>query len=215
MKEKNMIICPKCGCKNTKRYGKRNGIQRYKCNSKDCNYTFLETRKRTAYSYSKKALFSMLYNLLKFDCETTEITVDEAIEKVDISNIKLHNFRIIQRTVSDVEKIECYNPRLLICDDYDRITIYKIEPRRTKEEKCRTISIIDDDANSKLKYIFKEKFEREKRLKNFLPPQKRYWLKKALNNKKDTTFTKADQERLNYMERLLNTGDDDFLEYDD
>lgn len=91
-----------------------------------------------------------------------------------------------------------------ICDDYDRITVYKIEPRRTKEEKCRTISILDDDANSKLKYIFKEKFECEKRIKDFIPPQKRYWIKKTLNNK-DTTFAEAEQERLDFMERLIST----------
>ena len=40
LKFKDGFYCPHCNCKHVVRYGKHNGIQRYKC--KDCGKTFTE-----------------------------------------------------------------------------------------------------------------------------------------------------------------------------
>ena len=63
------IKCPHCGKEEISKYGKRNGKQRYKCNS--CNRIFLDTTK-TIFS-STKLSKEKLYKLILLVIDDTKI----------------------------------------------------------------------------------------------------------------------------------------------
>lgn len=149
MKEKNNILCPKCGHNEVIKYGKsRDNIQRYKC--KKCDKTFMEIKKRVNYSSKEKAFLSMLLNFLDSDCEA--ISIKDVIENIDESNINTRDFNLITRT-EEQNRISCYAPKLLICQEFNKVTIYKISKRLSRNSKSRTITIIDSDENKRIKTI--------------------------------------------------------------
>lgn len=55
LKKRQLSSCPHCNCKNIIKYGKYNGLQRYKCLNKICKKTFSQKTK-TLFSYSKKPI---------------------------------------------------------------------------------------------------------------------------------------------------------------
>ena len=137
MEQKHKTICPSCHSSNTKKNGKRNGIQRYYC--KNCEKTFIDER----ISLRHKKLLSMLWNFIKSD-GSKNLTIKEAIKNIDTDIIDIDNFILKQRVSADPKTIFCYNPKLLICEDADEIVIYRIE-KRDINEKSRSFSIIDED----------------------------------------------------------------------
>lgn len=160
MKTDYVPICPKCGSDKTIKHGKKAGVQRFRC--KECKRTFIETRKRIKYTSKEKAFLSMLLNFIERLENNEHITIQEAINNIDEDKVNINNFRLIQRVSSNKAEIHCYAPKILICKEYDTITIYKIENRLTRNEKSRITKIIDDDKNSKYKKVFSEKLTQEK-----------------------------------------------------
>lgn len=145
MKEKFPRICPKCNSKNTKKNGHSKGVQRYKCKNPECGYVFLETRKRVAFSMKKKALLYML-KLLMSNINNFENSIDEIITKAELDSFDFSKFRFIKRSIKENTAIDCYNPRLLICEDSDIVTIYDFEPKPQDERKIRRFTILDDET---------------------------------------------------------------------
>ncbi len=157
MKKKTDIICPFCGGNKIIKHGKsRDNIQRYKCKNKDCGKTFLEIKKRTKYTSKEKALLSLLKNLLE-PSEDGNLTIKEAIKNIDENSIDIKKFNLVQRSVSDNNEIQCYGPKILICQEFDTITIYRFNRRLSRNATSRTINIVDDDKNSKWKKPIKDK----------------------------------------------------------
>lgn len=156
MKKKVDILCPFCGSNKVIKFGKsRDKIQRYRCKNEDCKRTFLEIKKRTKYTSKEKALLSLLTNFLE-PSNDENITIKNAIKNIDESSIDIDKFNLIQRSISDNKDIQCYAPKILICQEFDTITIYRFNNRSSKNCSSRTISIVDDDKNSKYKINLKK-----------------------------------------------------------
>lgn len=142
MKNKNINICPHCKATNIIKFGKsKDNNQRYRC--KVCKKTFVETRKRTKYTSKEKAFLSMLKNFLSLDDEFA-VSIREAIENISEKDTITNNFKLLQKSVNNSNEIHCYNPRLIICEDFNEILIYRLPKRPLRLKKPRTIKIIDD-----------------------------------------------------------------------
>ena len=166
MKQKTDILCPFCGSDKIIKHGKsRNGVQRYKCKNNACKRTFLEKKKRTKYTSKEKALLSLLKNFLE-PSDKSNLTIKDAIRNIDESTIDVSKFNLVQRSVSNSNEVQCYGPKILICQEFDTVTIYRFN-NRVHGSSSRTIAIVDDDENSKFKKTMKLKLEKDK--KNFKP----------------------------------------------
>lgn len=163
MKQKTDILCPFCGSDKVIKYGtSRDNVQRYKCKNEDCKRTFLETKKRIKYTSKEKALLSLLKNFLE-PSDDENITIKSAIKNINENSIDIRKFNLVQRSVSDNDEIQCYRPKILICEEFDTITIYRFNNRLSRNCSSRTISIVDDDKNSKYKNVVKTKLEKDKK----------------------------------------------------
>lgn len=148
-KEKQKTSCIHRNPLNAIKYGFQNNKQKYKC--RECGKFFLENKKES-YSRTQKKYLSMLYYFLKAQ-EDKEITIEEAIKNLDDNFPEISKFRLIQKVQSDSKKINCYNPRLLICEDDKNITIYRFAPRKLDEnENSQTYSIVDSDDQKNIIY---------------------------------------------------------------
>jgi len=123
--------CPICGCEAIK-YGKRNNMQRYRCKNKHTQHVFYDpTIEKQEYQRNSKRILSLLFNMLEnnfFD----ENDLEKALKPTDkfyksarkvYFNTKYDKNKNIQNF-----EIECYNPKLLICQDRQSITFIKIPP---------------------------------------------------------------------------------------
>jgi len=164
MKQPNKMICPKCGSENTKKHGVISGTQRFKC--KNCNKTFLETRKRIKYNSKEKAFLSMLWNFLNAAIQEQELDIHNTIENINENDESTNNFRLIQQTSLSESEIACYSPKLLICAEFNTVTMYRIHPRTNKKSTSRVIKILDDDEYSRFKKVIIEKIQKDKRNKS-------------------------------------------------
>ena len=54
LKNREILCCPHCNRKKIIKFGKYNGLQRYKCSNSNCNKTF-SPKTKTLFSYSKKS----------------------------------------------------------------------------------------------------------------------------------------------------------------
>lgn len=204
MKKKTDIICPFCGGNKIIKHGKsRDNIQRYKCKNEDCGKTFLETKKRTKYTSKEKALLSLLKNFLE-PSEDGSLTIKDAIKNIEENGIDIKKFNLVQRTVSDNNEIQCYGPKILICQEFDTITIYRFNRRLSRNCNSRTITIIDDDNNSKLKKVMTTKLQKDNQKHKSTP------LSYAIRNiQQDSIMTYEEEFNLTYNENKFNNFYDD------
>ena len=140
-KEKSVSICPKCQkIDKVIKYGKRNNIQRYKCNR--CKHVFPETKKRIKYSANEKTLLALLVSLI--NSEKGNLT-KTALKNVSVILSQIEDYRLIEKQPKKNDLIFCYKPRILICDnDNGDIVVFRIPD---KEKPTNQINIIDEDSN--------------------------------------------------------------------
>lgn len=147
MKDNNLNICPHCKSTNTIKFGKtKENNQRYRC--KECKKTFVTTRKRTKYTSKEKAFLSMFKNFLSLN-DDFATSIREAVENISETDIIPNNFKFAQKSIKNSNEIHCYNPKLLICEDFNEITIYRFPQRPARQTKPRILKIIDDSELKK------------------------------------------------------------------
>lgn len=208
MKQKTDILCPFCGSNKVIKYGtNRDDIQRYRCKNKDCGKTFLETKKRTKYNSKEKALLALLKNFLE-PCDDSNLTIKEAIKNIDENSVDIQKFNLVQRTVADNNEIQCYGPKILICQEFDTITIYRFNRRLSRNDTSRTINIVDDDKNSKWKKPIKDKLIKDSQ--NCKPTPMSYAIR---NIQQDNIMTYEEEFLLTYNENHFNKFYDDTRDY--
>ena len=88
------IKCPHCGKEEISKYGKRNGKQRYKCNS--CNRIFLDTTK-TIFS-STKLSKEKLYKLILLVIDDTKIKTIQDILSISERTAYMWRLKIYKNT---------------------------------------------------------------------------------------------------------------------
>ena len=91
--EKSVSICPKCQkIDEVIKYGKRNNIQRYKCNR--CKHVFPETRKRVKYPANEETLLALLVSLI--NSEKGNLT-KTALKNVSDVLFQIEDYRLIEK----------------------------------------------------------------------------------------------------------------------
>lgn len=140
-KEKSITICPICHrIDKVIRYGKRNNIQRYRCNR--CNCVFQEKKKRVKLSANEKTLLALLVSLI--NSEKGNLAKSAIKNVYNILN-EIEDYRLVEKQCKNDKVIFCKNPCLLVCDKGDGdIIVYRI-PK--KESLTKEIKIIDDSYN--------------------------------------------------------------------
>ena len=112
---------------NIKRNGTQpNGTQRYIC--KVCGRSFSEERSNKKYKRSTDRILSLLLNILENDF-FNENDLEEALDKMHpVKTVKKVVFNTEYLNKKDMRNftINCFNPKLLICQDDRNITFIQI-----------------------------------------------------------------------------------------
>jgi len=145
------ICCPNYQCQSNEKinHGKQNGVQKFKC--KKCGRYFLEKIRRKHYSRTEKKYLSMLIKFLKGSIDKKRIEIKDVLEDIDEVLPELEKVQLIQKQIGEEDKIYCYNPRLLICENEHDIILYRFAPRKnrpvnrvivfdTTEKRCKSHS---------------------------------------------------------------------------
>ena len=145
MKEISNITCPHCNGTEIKMNGRTpKGKQRFYCN--DCHKTFVNS---TKFKTSKKArqVLGVLYNLLNEDFYNTE-TLQQALynaclneKELNIENVYFDNYLDQHKVHGSHLRFRCYNPKLILCVENNKINLYKIYPAN-KETKNKFRNIV-------------------------------------------------------------------------
>lgn len=106
------------------KFGKQKGLQRYRC--KNCGKTFVNSG-NIKYERRTRSVVSLLLNLLKNDFFNKN-KLDEAIAiSTNFSeNVKKIKFDTSYSTKQGNFDINCFNPKLLICEDDKNIIFIKV-----------------------------------------------------------------------------------------
>lgn len=143
------------------KFGKQKGLQRYRC--KNCGKTFVVSG-NIKYERRTRSVVSLLLNLLKNDFfDKNKLDEAIAISTNFSENVKKIKFDTSYSTKQGSFDINCFNPKLLICEDDKNITFIKISSGNLKpnsyhewgaddnkdDTSKRTITILDslDYAN--------------------------------------------------------------------
>lgn len=134
--------CPNCKHTEFSNNGiSTNNRQRYKC--KNCKKEY--PSQRNSYTKTEKRLLSMLINFLEKDFEGNDLKklLENSKEyKSGISNIELQVYKEIKPYGYRTEyKVPCKKPRLLICEDKNKIKIIKL-PSRIVPSKAKSFNFI-------------------------------------------------------------------------
>ena len=137
------------------KFGKQKSLQRYRC--KNCGKTFVVSG-NVKYERRTRSVVALLLNLLKNDFFDKN-KLDEAIAiSTDFNeNVKKIRFDTSHRNKLGDFNINCFNPKLLICEDDKNITFIKIPSGNLKpnsyhewgaddnkdDTSKRTITILD------------------------------------------------------------------------
>lgn len=132
MEEKDILKCPRCNSKRVKKSGyTAKGKQRFYCQA--CKKTFTDLS-RFKISKNAKLALGLLYNLLDSDFYNTE-SLQLALQKassqeteIDLCNVEYDGDKKSHQDRGSVLKYECYNPKLLICIENNKLKLYKIHP---------------------------------------------------------------------------------------
>lgn len=120
--------CKKCNSKKIIKYGLSNGKQRYKCKEEGCQSTFFDESDKNIYTKSEKRFLSMLINFLELDTNK-KLDLKEMLSKSKEYSPGVGKIKLKQEYTSSFKKnlfIKCYNPRLIICEDSEAITLIKL-----------------------------------------------------------------------------------------
>lgn len=150
---------------------------------------------------------SLLKNFLE-PSEDGSLTIKEAIKNIDENCIDLKKFNLAQRTVSDNNEVQCYGPKILICQEYDTITIYRFNRRLSRSCNSRIITIVDDDNNSKFKKVMTTKLKKDNRKYKSTPMD--YTIRNLQN---ESIITYEEEFNLTYNENNFNNFYDDSQYY--
>lgn len=132
MEEKDILKCPRCNNNCVKKSGHTaKGKQRFYC--KNCKKTFTNLS-RFKISKNAKLALGLLYNLLDSDFYNTE-SLQQALQKAssqetefDLCNVEYDGDKKLHKVHGSVLEYECYNPKLLICIENNKLKLYKIHP---------------------------------------------------------------------------------------
>ncbi len=162
-KTNNNPKCPYCDSESIK-YGKRYEIQRYRCKNKHKQHVFYDPSfTKQTYQRNSKRILSLLLNMLDNDF-FNENDLEKALNPNDKYYKYARETKFDTRYNKNVNipqfDINCYNPKLLICQDDKNITFIKIPPFDHEkleisepENNSRTIKIIDNRAYGNMSTI--------------------------------------------------------------
>ena len=144
--EKSSTEKIKCVHSSFKRNGlTANGKQRYRC--KICGKTFTA---QSTYKINKKARVALgiLYNLLEadfYDAPTLQKALYKACLKekeLDLHEVDYDSCINKHKVHGSVLKYICYNPKLIVCIEDNKLKLYKIHPaNKETKNKSRNIHI--------------------------------------------------------------------------
>lgn len=147
MKKETEIFCSSCSSTEIIKHGKKDGVQRYRC--KSCNKTFIleSEKKRHWYSSKEKAFLSMLSDFID-PINDKNRDFKSIISNLDEKKPNINNISLEQEFVTG-NKLQCFQPKILICKDGNNIKIYRFNVRQARIFYHREITLIDDNKNSK------------------------------------------------------------------
>lgn len=144
-KTNNNPKCPYCDSESIK-YGKRYEIQRYRCKNKHKQHVFYDPSfTKQTYQRNSKRILSLLLNLLDNDF-FNEIDLEKALNPNDkyykyAREIKFDTRYNKNANITHFD-INCYNPKLLICQDDKNITFIKIPPFEQEKINKNELEIV-------------------------------------------------------------------------
>lgn len=131
-------IDPNCGGLTVK-HDTRNGVKRYRC--KKCGKVFKNPAEETyKYNRREKQIISVLLNMLEHDFwKETDLNkaFAHAIKNTDRYYKYAKNIRFDTRNVKKIESkinINCFQPKLIICQDEQNITFIQIPSFKYENE---------------------------------------------------------------------------------
>ena len=147
MEKETKIFCSSCSSTEIVKNGKKDGVKRYRC--KSCNKTFIleSDKKRHWYTSKEKAFLSMLLDFIE-PINDTNRDFRSIINNLDEKKPNINNISLEQEFVTG-NKLQCFQPKILICKDNTDIKIYRFNIRHIRFSKHREITLIDDNKNSK------------------------------------------------------------------
>lgn len=132
-------VCPECGEKAAKKYGKQNGVQKYYCYR--CKKYVLD--KIPHYSKKSKKFLSMLINFLNMENDNN-INIIEAINNIDKNFVDSSNVSFVKEKVYKDSQINCSNPRLLISLERNKIIMHFFDKHYlNKTNHCEYLIVHD------------------------------------------------------------------------
>ena len=150
---KNIVSCPHCHAPSGKKHSiSRNGKQVFICTNKYCSgknrnnrtgKTYFTEKAKEKFSDEEKAFLTAILALIKMNRSPTadkfiEIDILTKLKETDISIKDLKNlkFEIKSFEKNDInnyktfwnraKKIDCFNPRIIICQDGNKISFIKL-----------------------------------------------------------------------------------------
>lgn len=145
MKEISNITCPHCNGTKIKKNGHTpNGKQRFYC--RICGKSFTTSAK---FKISKKArlVLGVLYNLLDkdfYDSESLQQALQNAClqeKELNLDDVDYDGCLCNHKVQGSYLRYRCYNPKLILCVEDNKIKLYKIHPAN-KETKNKFRNIV-------------------------------------------------------------------------
>jgi len=148
--------CPECHEKQTVKYGKYKNTQKYRC--KICKKIFRE-KNYVIKGKKEKELASVLLNLLKINlediknCEVKRFKLSSLLPKEKIDEKAFKNVTVrIKKAPNNHSRIECRNPKIVICLTGNCIEIIRLPDYESKSARLANrgiTTLINNDAYSK------------------------------------------------------------------